>query len=179
MKKLMILITFLLPVFPASAVTIFELTPANTYSLSPISPDGDPVVPTSNQFAFFAYTNSNDLTGGPALFVDYGDVIGVSVVDGVSTISNLDSSLSITANGIVLATRSGSGSWWFGDEVGAGPAESGLFYFRFSDGASLFVDPIYATLNISPVSAVPVPAAVWLFGSGLIGLAGIARRKKA
>lgn len=29
------------------------------------------------------------------------------------------------------------------------------------------------------VSAVPVPAAVWLFGSGLIGLAGIARRKKA
>lgn len=28
-------------------------------------------------------------------------------------------------------------------------------------------------------SAVPVPAAVWLFGSGLIGLAGVARRKKA
>jgi hypothetical protein len=28
-------------------------------------------------------------------------------------------------------------------------------------------------------SAVPVPAAVWLFGSGLIGLVGIARRKKA
>jgi len=29
------------------------------------------------------------------------------------------------------------------------------------------------------ISAVPVPAAVWLFGSGLIGLAGLARRKKA
>ena len=29
------------------------------------------------------------------------------------------------------------------------------------------------------VSTIPVPAAVWLFGSGLIGLAGIARRKKA
>ena len=28
------------------------------------------------------------------------------------------------------------------------------------------------------VSTVPVPAAVWLFGSGLIGLAGIVRRKK-
>ena len=27
------------------------------------------------------------------------------------------------------------------------------------------------------VTAVPVPAAVWLFGSGLIGLVGIARRK--
>lgn len=29
------------------------------------------------------------------------------------------------------------------------------------------------------VSAVPVPAAVWLFGSGLLGLVGIARRKQA
>ena len=27
------------------------------------------------------------------------------------------------------------------------------------------------------VSAVPVPAAAWLFGSGLIGIAGLARRK--
>ncbi len=29
------------------------------------------------------------------------------------------------------------------------------------------------------VGAVPVPAAVWLFGSGLLGLIGIARRKRA
>jgi hypothetical protein len=29
------------------------------------------------------------------------------------------------------------------------------------------------------VSAVPVPAAAWLFGSGLMGLIGVARRKKA
>lgn len=29
------------------------------------------------------------------------------------------------------------------------------------------------------VSAVPIPAAVWFFGSGLLGLAGMARRKKA
>jgi len=31
--------------------------------------------------------------------------------------------------------------------------------------------------KIGAVSAVPVPAAVWLFGSGLLGLVGIARRK--
>ena len=29
------------------------------------------------------------------------------------------------------------------------------------------------------ISAIPVPATVWLFGSGLIGLVGIARRRKA
>lgn len=33
--------------------------------------------------------------------------------------------------------------------------------------------------TIAAVSSVPVPAAVWLFGSGLVGLAGVARRKKA
>ena len=34
-------------------------------------------------------------------------------------------------------------------------------------------------IEISQIAAVPVPAAVWLFGSGLLGLIGIARRKKA
>ncbi|MCW9006033.1 MAG: VPLPA-CTERM sorting domain-containing protein [Gammaproteobacteria bacterium] len=31
---------------------------------------------------------------------------------------------------------------------------------------------------VRDTTVVPVPAAVWLFGSGLIGLAGFARRKK-
>ncbi|MDH5612112.1 MAG: VPLPA-CTERM sorting domain-containing protein [Gammaproteobacteria bacterium] len=31
--------------------------------------------------------------------------------------------------------------------------------------------------KLGPVSVVPVPAAVWLFGSGLIALVGLARRK--
>lgn len=33
-----------------------------------------------------------------------------------------------------------------------------------------------ASFNMTPV---PVPAAVWLFGSGLVGLVGVARRKKS
>lgn len=33
--------------------------------------------------------------------------------------------------------------------------------------------------GVSYISAVPVPTAIWLFGSGLLGLVGIARRKKA
>ena len=36
-----------------------------------------------------------------------------------------------------------------------------------------------ATVTTMTVNPVPIPAAVWLFGSGLIGLIGIARRKKA
>ena len=39
---------------------------------------------------------------------------------------------------------------------------------------------VHYALHLSgTVSSVPVPAAVWLFGSGLIGLIGMARREKA
>ena len=40
-------------------------------------------------------------------------------------------------------------------------------------------DDISNLAALGPMPAVPVPAAVWLFGSGLLGLIGIARRKKA
>lgn len=34
------------------------------------------------------------------------------------------------------------------------------------------------SMTVTSISTIPVPAAVWLFGSGLIGLIGVARRKK-
>lgn len=51
----------------------------------------------------------------------------------------------------------------------------------FGDTLSNYVsgDPGYIVGNDASVSAVPVPAAAWLFGSGLLGLIGVARRKAA
>lgn len=40
-------------------------------------------------------------------------------------------------------------------------------------------NPLTQNLNVALVNPVPVPAAVWLFGTGLLGLIGVARRKKA
>ena len=37
----------------------------------------------------------------------------------------------------------------------------------------------YDNLSLTGTPAVPVPAAAWLFGSGLLGLIGVARRKKS
>ena len=48
-------------------------------------------------------------------------------------------------------------------------------------GAAIIGDPLDLSAGAfsASLSMVPVPAAVWLFGSGLLGLIGIARRKRA
>ena len=66
----------------------------------------------------------------------------------------------------------------------AGPDISGGFTLQLKTdcGANpgCVVDAYIDNVSITAdVPAVPVPAAVWLFGSGLLGLVGVARRKKA
>lgn len=46
------------------------------------------------------------------------------------------------------------------------------------DGVAYNYDENGVLVPIADLSAVPVPAAVWLFGSGLLGLVGFARRRK-
>jgi len=68
----------------------------------------------------------------------------------------------------------------FADETyQAGPSNAAAsisFDFQSSDG-NTYGDTSIA-YSITRVGEVPLPAAFWLFGSGLIGLAGIARHKK-
>lgn len=93
----------------------------------------------------------------------------------------------------------GEGSHSVIDETGVGPnsdlfeGSNGFNFMRFltngsiSAGDKLVITAMGCYANdaincpdrfIIPASAVPVPPAVWLFGSGLIGLIGIARRRK-
>lgn len=56
--------------------------------------------------------------------------------------------------------------------------DAGVSYSANGDIASLmFVDSGTVIAIDVVVSPVPVPAAAWLFGTGLIGLAGVARRR--
>ena len=62
----------------------------------------------------------------------------------------------------------------------------GNWYAGTFDGNALFMQAttyngtLYDfTINTLSISAVPIPSAVWLFGSGLLSLIGVARRKKA
>jgi hypothetical protein len=94
------------------------------------------------------------------------------------------------------------GSYWGGTFGGAmffnnqhtGFSSGELMSFIFADEANTLdgptsiqafanaewmVDPTLGKVSyVGQVSAVPVPAAVWLFGSGLLGLAGVSRRRK-
>lgn len=46
-----------------------------------------------------------------------------------------------------------------------------------SGGSLINPDFVAASVNVSAVTIIPLPAAVWLFGSGLIGLFAVSRRK--
>ena len=62
------------------------------------------------------------------------------------------------------------------------PIFDGVSVLYQNSGSSISGTGIQVSLNgqgLYAVSAIPIPAAVWLFGSGLIGLIGIARRKEA
>ena len=55
------------------------------------------------------------------------------------------------------------------------PAEIGRLVLGYGDGVSNVV--LASQLQLVEVSQVPVPAAAWLFGSALLGMAGIKRKR--
>ena len=57
--------------------------------------------------------------------------------------------------------------------------ETFIFTPGFTDLTRVEVGSVIFSMDNLVVSAVPVPAAVWLFGSGLLGLVGVARRKSS
>ena len=69
----------------------------------------------------------------------------------------------------MLASIDGNGDGIMGIPMTAGGPFGG---FNANFNANMTPTP-------DPVTPVPVPAAVWLFGSGLMGLAAVARRKKS
>lgn len=84
------------------------------------------------------------------------------VVPGTSfTLFTLDftASLSPSTSMLDIGFVAGAGNW-----------------AEFDGTAIANTDVVYNGATVT-VNAVPVPAAVWLFGSGLLGLVGVARRK--
>ena len=76
-----------------------------------------------------------------------------------------------------------TGGYWSGTEYGF--TEGDAWFFSFYDGYQenydMTSDVLYAWAvrdgGSEFIPQIPIPAAIWLFGSGLIGLIGSARRK--
>ena len=118
--------------------------------------------------------------GGHVVFADNGDGSWGAEVFDVTNTSGGSITLSNDAN-FVLGISWNGGVNYFGD-TGSSIQSSPDTYLIVFDG---FVQGPQGPRRISgstlavDLAPIPVPAAVWLFGSGLLGLAGMARRKKS
>ena len=111
-----------------------------------------------------------DFGVGPNLEVDVPELI---FWDGVNTLSDIDAN-SLTIDGdFVLAVSDDGGTTWTGGDINPGSVfthpEANSYAVQFTG-----LGGIEVVVDLAPV---PVPAAVWLFGSGLLGLVGVARRR--
>ena len=87
----------------------------------------------------------------------------------------------ITNNNGDLFTLTGSDWFLIAANDGSGWTNDTGFNMLGGSGGyevEFYNSPTLMLVDVSPVMTTPVPAAVWLFGSGLVGLIGIAKRKK-
>ena len=154
-----------------NAATIFQAT------------DGDiNIASTTGGGQFAIFDNEADLNDGtPLLVITLYDRIIVDPTPPAATTSltifGTSSTLNITSSNFVFGatTSSGNAPWVLGVGTELSPG-SNLWDITFADLGGQGGPELKMVVDIQ---AVPVPAAVWLFGSGLIGLVGVARRKKA
>lgn len=102
----------------------------------------------------------------------YYNVLGGIAGDSITTTHN---------SNYALFSGIADNFYWSATEVS--PPAGDVHYFSFRDGSQRYVAKTGVALFVwavadGNISAVPVPPAIWLFGSGLLGLIGISRRKK-
>lgn len=110
-------------------------------------------------------------TGGEMGHLFYDELGGTAAY---SILSSTDPDLALFTN------VQQSNLYWSGSEFAPDPHYA--WGFDFNGGYQYADNKIYNggyawAVRPGDVAAVPVPAAAWLFGSGLLGLAGVARRQ--
>jgi hypothetical protein len=116
---------------------------------------------------------------GHLIYVTLGNLGGCVVNGNGSTSSCIDQDVGIVneANFSNITFQ----DYWIGTELNASQAfaiefDSGFLFDEDKNNAGNFAWAVHDG-DVGNVGAVPLPAAVWLFGSGLLGLAGLSRSK--
>jgi hypothetical protein len=124
----------------------------------------------------FTVNSSGGGLPAPATF-GLGDINSVSWTSADSVLSLILRTNLVDQSGtLVSLVLKEDNNNFFDDLCGAIGSNSGSTYCR---SGLLVGGSTLTTTAVSPPSAVPVPAAVWLFGTALIGLVGFGKRRKA
>jgi hypothetical protein len=148
-----------------------ELNP-NAYNLTGNFGDPGESITATGTFTADLGTIGNE-TGTVLFATGSGNTMSIDL-NGTFLFATNDSGYG-TGIGPSLTFASGS-LFDFDFQKPASPAFNSSF-LSFDDFDSMYGEWTNLSLTVVP-TVVPVPAAVWLFGSGLLGLAGMARRKK-
>ena len=118
--------------------------------------------------------NNTDATLAQMTSNTSGNAIYTALIDGAPYQTLLNHPFSLTVAGLGANANIGPASFGLPPNSQPGPAIANTIGIRMEFDLTPG-DAVSFTSRFEV--AVPVPAAVWLFGSGLLGLAGIARRK--
>ena len=116
------------------------------------------------------FDDSDQSYAGTALTIPVPSIVGIAGPnvsgDWIAT-NELASTLTLTgSDNFILGLSLDGGATWNSD-TGVTPLGANSYIVSFANGSVVEVD----------VQVIPVPAAVWLFGSGLLGLVAVARRR--
>lgn len=108
-----------------------------------------------------------------------GTAVGVGGTEVIGTFDTLFPNMTkygmfSTADDVFTLSSTSSASLYGVTGNGAGQVPATQTYIL----GSVSIDKATGTFSINPTSGVPLPAAVWLLGSGLLGLAGVSRRRR-
>ena len=122
-------------------------------------------------------TTALDVLGGGYLGPSFTDLLGytatANTLDVSAAVSLLLPPVGVGGTAFDFITLNFTALAPLGSDINIGVGAGG----PWQDGLLQNVNPTYVGATVT-VGAVPVPAAVWLFGSGLLGLVGVARRRQ-
>ncbi|HSV71757.1 MAG TPA: VPLPA-CTERM sorting domain-containing protein [Methylibium sp.] len=141
-----------------------------------------------NESGSFVQPSVGSISNGAIAINGYGSTFaGISATGTLSTAQALSANGSFINQAGLTTALDGTANLFYFSRINAGTGSSApgqnlqfgnsLHYAQLtleSDG-----DFVYSLAAADAPSAVPVPAAAWLMGSGLMAMAGIARRRKA